>query len=406
MVEAPDEFAHYWVTKFLVTHFALPTPSEISAGGASAVYGSLPQVGYLPHAACALILPMFDIALAERFGSVIMGLIAILVSYRISKIIFPNEQFRSLALPLCLTFHPQFVFVNTYCNNDSTAIALASVLLLVSIDINMKKPSVRQVALAGVLCGLIALSKYSALALVPVACVSVITASWIYGLKLKETAALISIMGLSAGLVASPCLVRNYFVFDGDLLGAQTMRKVWSETYHRSTEPQNLWGVLKQKVWWQQLFTSFWAVFGYQSRYVPNFFYGGFLVFIGAACGGWASTLINQIKQSKGKLSLDSVLGERSSLKLPAAWLLIVVAIVANVAGLMYAVVQNLGGPQGRYLFASEIPFMLVILGGLFRISKRWSEWLVWGFVGWNALTLIYSSFMLYNTFGFRTKLY
>lgn len=49
MQEAPDEYAHYWVIKFLREHWRLPSAVEVHAGGPSAVYGSLPQLGYLPH---------------------------------------------------------------------------------------------------------------------------------------------------------------------------------------------------------------------------------------------------------------------------------------------------------------------------------------------------------------------
>ncbi|MBL0187841.1 MAG: hypothetical protein IPP97_19095 [Candidatus Obscuribacter sp.] len=49
MEQAPDEFSHYWVAKFLFQNQHLPSPAEMTAGGPSAVYGSLPQLGYLPH---------------------------------------------------------------------------------------------------------------------------------------------------------------------------------------------------------------------------------------------------------------------------------------------------------------------------------------------------------------------
>lgn len=406
MVEAPDEFAHYWVAKFLVTHFALPSPAEVLAGGPEAVYGSLPQVGYLPHALCAFLLPMFDVAVSERFGSVLMGLIAIFASFKVGQIFYREQPFLQYALPLCLTFHPQFVFVNTYCNNDSSAIAYASILLLVCFTMVMDGPRLRLSAYAGILCALIALSKYSALALLPVACFALIFASWIHALTLKDFVVRAGMMALTAGLVATPLFVRNYLVFDGDILGTQTMRKTWGETYNRSTVQMSFWQVLKQRVWWQQVYTSFWAVFGYQSRYIPNVFYGGYLTFIVLSAGACFAKLAQTIQRQRDFFSFPATISEREKCKPKALWMIVILSIALNFFGLVYGATQNLGGPQGRYLFGSEIPFMLLILSGLWAFPARVKHLLVGAFIAFNAITLAYSFFMLYSTFGFRTKLF
>jgi hypothetical protein len=283
-------------------------------------------------------------------------------------------------------------------------VALASTLLLICINMILREPTLRQVSLAGLVCGFIVLSKYSGLALIPVVCVSLITASWIHGLRLPEIAIRFLTLGLSTSLVIAPCFIRNYLVFDSDILGTHTMRKTWSEVYKRSTETQNLWQVLKQKIWWQQLFTSFWAVFGYQSRYVPTVFYGGFLAFIVATVAGGISKISHEFRDHADKCSFRLPLEQRSQFKRIAAWLSVILSVLFNFLGLIYAAVQNLGGPQGRYLFASEIPIMLIIMGGLWSLSNRWGRWFIGAFVAWNAITLVYSFVMMYNMFGFRLK--
>lgn len=406
MVEAPDEFAHYWVAKFLVTHFSLPSPSEVLAGGPEAVYGSLPQIGYFPHALCAFLLPMFDVALSERFGSVIMGLIAIFASFKVGQIFYREHSFLQCALPLCLTFHPQFVFVNTYCNNDSSAVAYASLLLLFCFKMVMSGPSVRFCIISGIFCALIALSKYSALALLPVAGFALASAAWIHGLKFSQFAMRATLMGLTAGLVSAPVFVRNFLVFDGDFLGTQTMRKTWGETYSRSTVQMSFWQVVKQSVWWQQVYTSFWAVFGYQSRYIPTAFYGSYLVTIILALAGNAVKLLHLTRNQKKLFVFPRDVAERDTYKVGALWLIVVISIVLNCFGLVYGATQNLGGPQGRYLFGSEIPFMLVILSGLWAFPARMKHLMVGGFIALNAITLAYSFLMLYGNFGFRSKLF
>ncbi len=73
MVEAPDEFAHFWVAKFLSEYLAAPNAQEVAAGGPSAVYGSLPPFAYLPHVLFvklfAPIFPGLDISFTKMTAS-------------------------------------------------------------------------------------------------------------------------------------------------------------------------------------------------------------------------------------------------------------------------------------------------------------------------------------------------
>ena len=71
MVEAPDEFSHFWVLKFMAEHCRLPEASEIFQGGPSAVYGSYPPMGYLNASEWAQMVPMhlkhhLEVQIAKR----------------------------------------------------------------------------------------------------------------------------------------------------------------------------------------------------------------------------------------------------------------------------------------------------------------------------------------------------
>ncbi len=408
MVEAPDEFAHFWVTKFLSEHFVAPDAAQVAAGGPSAVYGSLPPFAYLPHALFSHLIAWVDISLSERVGSIFGGLITVFAAHEISRLIFAGNRAMCLALPLATALHPQLVFVNAYCNSDSTAIALSSLLILLALKIVFRGPSIRYAAAAGVLSAFIALSKFSALAVVPVVFFAIVAASRVYKLNAGQTLKYLTIAALVAAGISLPWFARNAAVFSGDWLGTNTMRLSWAKTFNRSIEPINLVSVLKQKVWWQQLYCSFWAVYGYQKHYVPVVFYIGYLLSIVTAAGG----ILTQLSQviAKRVLSLDFILsieeGESELVKHYAAWSSLGLSILLSWTGLLYAAAQNLGGPQGRYLFPSEIAFMSVIIFGLGAISKKFGKWLVFAFVGWNGCTLLYSMFMLYSMFGVRLKNY
>lgn len=412
MVEAPDEFAHFWVAKFLSEYLVAPNAQEVAAGGPSAVYGSLPPFAYLPHVLFvklfAPIFPSLDISFTGRIGSILGGLVTVFAASKIGSLIFASNTRLRLALPLCVALHPQLVFVNAYCNSDSTACALASLLLLVGMSAIYKGAHFRYAVFAGVLSAFIALSKFSALAVVPVAVVAITAACWIYKLNAAQTLLRLSILAGAAAVFCVPWFARNAAVFGGDWLGTSTMRESWAKTFNRSVEPVSLSSVLKQKVWWQQLFCSFWAVYGYQKHYLPAVFYVSFLsVSIASVVG-----VFTQFSQLLRKKSAAFVFVKRPEseeeqvVKDQAAWLSLMLSVVLSWAGLLYAAVNNLGGPQGRYLFPSEISFMAIILFGLSGICSKCGKWLVDAFVALNAITLIYSMCMLYSMFGMRLKPY
>ncbi len=408
MVEAPDEFAHFWVTKFLSENFTAPNAEQVIAGGPSAVYGSLPPFGYIPHALFSHLVPGVDISFSERIGSILGGLITVFAAYKIGALLFARNHWLQLALPLCVALHPQLVFVNAYCNNDSTACALASLLLLVAVTVIYRGPRLRYAAIAGFLCAAIALSKFSALAVVPVVFFALTAACWIERMTVAQT---LMRLGLSFGVAcffSAPWFVRNAAVFGGDWSGTNTMRESWAKTFNRSIESQSLISVLKQKVWWHQLFCSFWAVYGYQKHYLPAVFYMGYLLSIVISAGG-VFTQFSQTLKDKTALLLFMKRpeeGQEQLAKEQAAWLSLCFSAMLSCAGLLYAAVQNLGGPQGRYLFPSEIAFMAIILLGLSSPGLKWGKWLVLGFVVLNAITLLFSMAMLYSMFGVRLKNY
>ncbi len=408
MVEAPDEFAHFWVTKFLSENFAAPNAEQVIAGGPSAVYGSLPPFGYLPHVLFSHLVPGVDISFSERIGSVLGGLVTVFAAFKIGVLLFARNPLLQFALPLCVALHPQMVFVNAYCNNDSTACAFASLLLLVALTAIYRGPQMRFAALAGFLCAAIALSKFSALSVVPVIFFAVSAACWIDRMTVAQTLMRLGVTFGVACLFSAPWFARNAAVFAGDWSGTNTMRDSWAKTFNRSIESQSLISILKQKVWWQQLFCSFWAVFGYQKHYLPAVFYIGYLSSIVISVAGFFTQFSQTLKEKIAPMlfikrpEAEQVQHVRDQ----AAWLSLCFSVMLSCAGLLYAAVQNLGGPQGRYLFPSEIAFMAILLMGLSSPGLKWGKWLVLAFIILNAITLLYSIAMLYSMFGVRLKTY
>ncbi|MBS1955344.1 MAG: glycosyltransferase family 39 protein [Cyanobacteria bacterium SZAS-4] len=411
MAEAPDEFSHYWVFRFMAEHLRLPSAVEVAAGGPSGVYGSLPQLGYIPHVLVCKILPIGDLSLVGRFGSLFAGLVAVVAAYFIGMEIFDVAAI-ALSLPLIMVFHPQLVFINSYSNSDTTACALTSLTLYLCVRILKAGLTTKKALLLGFLLGWTALTKYSGVALFPATLVALLTAFYIHKVSFGKGIQYLLIVG---GTFAATCgwwFVHSMQEFNGDLLGTKTMRETWARTYNRPLEfHMPVSHVIKDKVFWSTVHDSFWGVFGYMTRFLWSQIYYTYLGFLLLAIAGGARALFTQLRGWKSESVNVTVNRER--LTAPAIWCMFAILVFVNIAAMVVGASMNLGGAQGRYLLPSEIALLALLVGGLSKLGKI-GNYLVIGLVAFNVVVVIGAFIMLINTkmpesaqrYGFTTKLY
>jgi len=398
MIEAPDEFAHYWVVNYIREHLALPSAEAVASGGPSAVYGSMPPFGYLAHIFFALFFPSTQTTLVERFGSLAAGLVTIWAAFKTGKLLFPQSQLLAFTLPLLIVLHPQYVFVNTYANNDSSVSAAASVAIYLAAVSLKYGLNIWRSALLGLAIAFIVVSKYSGLCVVPVVIVFMVIAGWLRDAQPKEVLANLAVLILVPVSLAAGFFIRNFLVFNGDALGTRTMYKTWADTFHiESHGPVSIWRTIKDRLWWQQVFDSYWGVFGYQSRYLPTKVYDTYLFIV-------LTGIVGLVVQAFGRVR-RLVMDDKARLIEPAIWTMMAVAFLANVLAMIYAASVNLGGPQGRYLFATELPAMALLLKGMTSYGKA-GRVMVVSFAVFSLVTCLFSWNMLYQLFGFQAKPY
>ena len=382
MKEAPDEYAHYWVIKFLRENFRLPHAAEVFAGGPSAVYGSMPQLGYIPHLLTSLLLPLEDLALSERFGSLLMGGLMLFAAYRIGKLLFSNERLLALSVPAAVAFHPQLVFLHCYANNDSTSSALASILLWLALETVARGLTFKRTLIMGALIGWVAISKYSGLAIIPVMGVALVSSVFIHGTSIPYALSSIAAAGVLAASLSLWWFVQNSHEYPGDPMGTKTMYKTWAVAFNREMNyylPVS--HIIKSIRWWRMMYFSFWGLFGYMDKYLWRPIYLAYVGFLIVSALGWLSQLIRTVlnlrpfteffKSPFKGLSTESA-------KAFIMWFCLALTVLINLTSMVWASVYNLGGPQGRYLFTSEIPVMALLIGGfsafdLFCRSKNTS---------------------------------
>jgi 4-amino-4-deoxy-L-arabinose transferase-like glycosyltransferase len=372
--EAPDEHHHLWVVQFIRDHLCLPTAADVQGGAADAVYGSMPPIGYTFHILIARIFPLDQLVLAARFGSLLMGLVTVWLSYLAAREIFPDKSLLAAALPWAIVFHPQFAFLNSYSNNDSAAAACAAAIIYLLVITLRRGISKARSILIGALLGLIVLCKYNGLALIPTAGLTVIAAAWLHGTSLAAAIAAMAIMGVCSLVVAAWWFVRNYFVFDGDILGVNTGYKTFAANFAQPIDykrpPLEL---LTSKRWWRFIFFSYWGLFGHMTRWMwrPTYFiYLGWLI---GAIVGWLKT----------RSLISITVSDRKQLITPSIFAMLALASLVNLAAVL---ASQIGGPQGRYFFISELPLMALLLEGLWRLGPRAGKYAVLTFMAFNSI--------------------
>jgi len=120
-----------------------------------------------------------------RIFSVLLGAATVYLTYRIAKEVAPNRPEVYLGAAAVNAFIPMFLFISGAVNNDNLVIMLASLSLLLTIKLAVnptgqisRNREIWNLILLGVVIGLGALTKISALGLIPLALAGVVIGQW------------------------------------------------------------------------------------------------------------------------------------------------------------------------------------------------------------------------------------
>jgi hypothetical protein len=210
--EAPDEVPHFTYIRYLARHGHLPTTTEEHEAFQPPLYYALgaaltfwveddPQAPFAvranahydaldPRAPKNLLLhttdeawPYRGWALAwhlVRMLSITLGAVTVWTTYRLGRVLFPQQPAMPLAMAGLVAFTPQFLFVTAVVNNDNAATAFSALVLWQTAALLYEGQCPRlwkRSAVLGLLLGLGLLSKANLLALVPVAGLALVISS-------------------------------------------------------------------------------------------------------------------------------------------------------------------------------------------------------------------------------------
>jgi len=297
--EAHDEWAHYKYVEYVARNRALPPPNQRLTTQYTYDEASQPPLYYVLAAIPVLAVDTSDAltpvvnpyasrgtgeggvnfaihdpraegfpwrgtvlaAHLARLVSALMGTLGCLATYLLARLLWPRQRTWQLGALALHAFFPQFLFINSVITNDVLVTSLGAWLLYFAALV-MLKP-LRGWSLAGLgLCTVFAvLTKYTALALLPVAAVALGIGMW----RAARSSQLPTRLwrGLAVGLIAILLLLGAWFWRNWQTTGHLLPR---FRAQFRSLAEQ---GIVRGLAWenlpalLRYAFQTFWASFGW-----------------------------------------------------------------------------------------------------------------------------------------------
>ena len=216
-----------------------------------------------------------------RLFSILLQSLTILATYLIGREMFPHRPMIRLGSLAFVAFLPQFLFVAGSVSNDNLIIPLTAMLSWLWVRGLRMGLSIRWALAVGILTGLAVLTKMSGLSLIPFCLAVTVVIGWRQK-AWKETALASAVILSVTTLLASPVMLRNQMLY-GEPTALRRMSEIWGQhdpplTYAEALrEAPNVW-------------TSFWARFGYGQIPMPNAIYlvlVGVVLFAGVGLVVW-----------------------------------------------------------------------------------------------------------------------
>ncbi len=394
--EAPDELAHFAYIRQLVDGRGFPVAPIVVADDAPAQESSQPPLYYLSAAlAVRLFAPDtsdFSVVVQRNpafpyiFGTIhddnknllihqqpevfpyegtvralhvarwvtlLFGVLTVWGTYRLGHEIFPQRPVVGLLAAALVAFIPQFLFISGAASNDPAASALSVISLWATVRIMQRGFNLRRALALGSALSLAALSKASAIGLIPLCLLAVL---WVDRSPSKASVRVkwVLLVSVVIVLLAGPWYVHTWITF-GDVLGTSThMAMPWARLV-----PLTFGEAVTRLP--SAALTSYWLAFGWGDILAPDWIYlllDSLMIvgLLGAIVWWWITRrdLAQRIERASGLL-----LG---------AWtLVIVVALVRWI--------QLLDAAIGRLLFPAIAALSILLIVGWWQWARR--VWLV-----------------------------
>ena len=377
---APDEHARYLVPQYICEHGTIPSGYDEEVripgyGSSYALYNVLPYIfmGYVMRLVRLFTENDLYLLYSARFVNVFFGLLMALTVRRLACRIFDEEAkkyYLDWLFCFLIMYLPQNLFLHTYVNTDSMAMLSTALILYAMVAVYQDGFCLKNSA---VLCiGVIfcALSYYNAYSYI----VSAVLLCLAYFIRKKEDGKIWydwkSMLHYAVPIVlvilfgAGWWFLRNYLLYDGDMLGLRTARKMQelyavdkvnpltSLTYQQMGYTP--WQMMEETNYLTILYASFIGAYGSLSIFANIWIYRIYKLLIFGGVLGYLLLLPWAWKKETGKSIFFHVN-------------LLFCIFMTLFLGVYYAYTSDFQA-QGRYVMPILIPVMLYVVKGMERV--------------------------------------
>ncbi|MCL4509297.1 MAG: glycosyltransferase family 39 protein [Chloroflexi bacterium] len=353
-------------------------PFFLSATGAHGVNAAvhIPSVEAFPWHGGLLLLHI------ARFWSVILGIVAVLLTWIIGRLCFPASQAVSLGAAAIVAFTPTSLGVTDAVTNDALVPVTFGLTLLTSLLL-LRSPSVRWAVWFGIAIGASLLTKNSALILLPFACVIYAVLWWNthdWHLILRLAIATV----IAVVVVAAWWYLRNRMLYGHWITDRKQSSAIINSIGLQTKEVANS---LRESFIWRLLgysFQSYWVLLGWGTLGAPSPVYRGLLAGTLLALVGLGIVLIQEVRarslpavSAKTGIVATPDLGARSSRAAVSDAQVLAILIIFSVAMVpepLYRVIYYEAPTlmPGRYLYGALASTSLLLALGFSTLVRRW----------------------------------
>lgn len=412
--EAHDEWAHFKFVEYVARHKALPPPGERLTKTYEYDEATQPPLYYLLAALPVLAVDTSDglapivnpyatrgtgeggvnfavhdpsvegfpwrgtvlAAHLIRFVSILVGTLGCLATYALTRFLWPDQLAVSLGALAIHAFAPQFLFINSVITNDVLVSCLGGWALYFAARLVLAEPSARDIVGLGLTTALAVLTKYTALALLPLVAVAVGVVIWRAWRAGRMRGRLVR--WLAVGIVTLVLLLGAWFWRNwrttGHLLPRfrQQIQLLAEQGLLRGLDWANLPRLLRYA------FQTFWASFGWGNVGPPRWVFVCLAAICGLACLGVVLGIWRERKRTRvlavGLLLLDCLLLialplyqelRRGGVLLRGRYLL----------PAMPAVAALLAWGLSRWIAARGRAVVMAVLAGVMLAAAVWVPW-------------------------------
>ncbi len=311
-----------------------------------------------------------------RWVNVVLGALAVWLTYRIARRLFPRQPALALAATSIVAFNPQFLYMSGAVNNDVIAGTTGAALTYACVDTIGRPLADRRAVLLGGLFGLALLAKFNLLFFLPL----VVLAVWLSkggGGWRRFVRATVIVLAMAA-LIAGWWFFRNQMLY-GEATGVAKMNSIWG-----GRDPLSDFSLALQEIPYS--WSTIWGRFGYGQIPMPDAVYQAIFI----ACSIAVMGLIAGAARGQHRVDGDQ-----------RAQLGILVATVVVFAGAVFGYMTiSTAGPNGRFFFPALPALAVLAATGLLEWVRQRE------IVGSAALAGAMFAFALYGLFGILAPAY